>query len=410
MGTIILFFNAIAYFLLFYLNWRKNKQVDIYFFLTFLYAFTAIMCFLYYQEVPSEYPNIGIIAFVYLFFALMMFMAPIRTFDIRKKTLNIIDNRYFLILALIFLVFSAYDIVTSFAHTEEIIKSGAYEELRNMGYTDPDMVELYSDQYQRLAKNVDSYLKPFALVYAFFQLTKPNPNKLLVISLFIAIIVPSFIGAVADASRGMIIAVLLQLVVAYLLFKNNIPVERKKYFYIGSLVVLSGFVIYTIAVTLSRFGDDSGNSVFMYLGHSMLVFNDGIFYNMTQYSWGGKFLDFFVDMFGLQSFFPKAIGATHPKAFCTIIGSLYTDFGPAGTLCMAVLAQLIIKRYFYTKEIKMSDAIMIVFYSTTIANGIMVSPRGRALTWIMTFVVYFIVRILEKKSKKVYIIKKNCYA
>lgn len=410
MGNIILFLNAIAYFLLFYLNWRKNKRMDIYIFLTFLYAFTAVMCFLYYQEVPSEYPNIGIIAFVYLFFALMMFMAPIRTFDIRKKTLNIIDNRYFLILALIFLAFSAYDIVTSFAHTEEIIKSGAYEELRTMGYTDPDMVELYSDQYQRLAKNIDSYLKPFALVYAFFQLTKPNPNKLLVISLFIAIIVPSFIAAVADASRGMIIGVLLQLVVAYLLFKNNIPVERKKYFYIGSLVVLSGFVIYTIAVTLSRFGDDSGNSVFMYLGHSMLVFNDGIFYNMTQYSWGGKFLDFFVDMFGLQSFFPKAIGVTHPKAFCTFIGSLYIDFGPAGTLCVAVLAQLIIKRYFYSKEIKMSDAIMIIFYSATIANGIMVSPKGRALTWIMTFVVYFIVRILEKKSKKVCIIKKVSYA
>lgn len=410
MGLVLVFLNAIAYSILFYQSWRKHKGLDIYSFLTFLYAFTAIMCFLYYQEVPSEYPNIGIVAFIYLFVAIMMFMAPIRSFDLSKKTITIIDNRYFLLLALVYIGFAAYDIITSLAHTEEIIQSGAYEELRNIGYTDPDSVELYSDQYQRFAKNVDSYLRPFALVYSFYLLTKPKLNKILVIGLFASVIIPSFIAAVADASRGMIIGVLLQLIVAYLLFKNKIPTVRKKYFYIGSIIVLTGLAAYTIAVTLSRFGDDSGNSVFMYLGHSMLVFNDGIFYNMTQYSWGGKFLDFFVDMFGLQSFFPKAIGATHPKAFCTFIGSLYTDFGPAGTLCMAVLAQLVIKRYFYTKEIKMSDAIMIIFYSATIANGIMVSPRGRALTWIMTFVVYFIVRILEKKSKKVHIIKKVSYA
>ena len=80
-----------------------------------------------------------------------------------------------------------------------------------------------------------------------------------------------------------------------------------------------------------------------------------------------------------------------------------------GTLCVAILAQLVVNPFFRKKKIAMSDCVIIVFYCTTLANGIMVSPRGRALAWLMTFVVYFIVKYLETRNKTI-LIKRESYA
>lgn len=396
MGTIFVFFNAIAYLILFIIGWKRRKQFDIYVFITLLYALTAVFCYYNYLGVKQSYPDIGLVAFIYLFVALSIFLSPIKGFNINQKTLVLDDNSLYRVLAYIFIAFAAYDIFTSLAHTQEIIISGEYAELRNQGYADDSDILLYDNQYQRFAKNMVGYLQPFGVAYFFLLLTLPRPKRVLTFLISVSIVVPSFYAAVADASRGMIIGLMLHLLIGYLLFEKYIPKHRKKILYVGATIVMIGFVAYLIAVTISRFGDEANDSLFEYLGHSMLAFNDGLFYNLTQHSYGKKFFDFILDMFDLGSMFPSAIGNTHDKAFVTFIGSLFIDFGIIGTLIVAFIGVAIIKRFFQKRTIRLSDAIMIIFYSNTIASGITVSPKNRALTWVMTFVVYYIVRLCEK--------------
>ena len=163
--------------------------------------------------------------------------------------------------------------------------------------------------------------------------------------------------------------------------------------------VLYGFIAFIVAVSTSRFGDEVWDYTFSYLGHSMLNFNDGLFYSMHDYAWGKKFFDFFYDLFGLNGYYSsEALGSTAGHGFVTFVGSLFIDFGPYVTILVAILAVAIISRFFEKKNLLLSDIIMIVFYSSTMANGIFVSTKNRALIWVMTFVIYFITRKIENKN------------
>lgn len=400
MSNIFVNINAIAYVLLLVLAWYKRKTFDIYVLLVFLYAFTAVMCVGNFYSEREGYWTLGIGAFIYLFIVLLIFLYPIKHFSLESKKFIFKDNGYYVTLSIIFIFFAIYDIITSFGHTQEIIQSGAYADLRLQAYTDAESVEYYSSGFQRFAKNTNSYLKPFAIAYFYNKLTQEKTNKFFIIALFVAIVAPSFIAAVADASRAMLVIIASQLAIGYFIYKQSIPRSRKRLLMFGALAVLAVFIAYSLAVTVSRFGDEANNSLFFYFGHSMLAFNDGVFYSMTQFSCGSKFLDWFVSLFGLESYFPRAMGVTRPGAFITFIGSLFTDFGFWGTPLIALLGVFIMNRFFTKPYIKMSNTIMIIFYCTTIANGIFVSPLHRGLSWLMTFVVYFIVKLGERSVTK----------
>ena len=170
----------------------------------------------------------------------------------------------------------------------------------------------------------------------------------------------------------------------------------------GGVIIGVLFVVYSILVTVSRFGEDeASNSVFEYFGHSMLYFNDGIFNNLHDFAYGKRFFSWFIDLFGGNSDFNMAkAGATHGTAFYTIVGSMYLDWGFIGTLVEAALACVLMIQFTQKRTIMLSDMVIIVFYINTLAKGIFAFGRGRALDWIMTFVVYFIVKALEKQQRK----------
>ena len=393
--------NALIYTIWGVIYRKSHSSFDMYQLLALLYAATAIMCFLYKIEEPELYHNISFFPFLYLFVAILLFLYPVKKLDLNWATISIQDNRFLKYLSYIFIGFSFYAIYASLTHTTELIQAAAWNELKNQTYVDADSVQIYNSAIQRLALNISAYLSPFGLVYAFYLLTKDRFNKLLVFSLFVSIIGPSFMMAIADASRGMIVKLAIKLLVGYLLFKNSIPQNRKRLIKIGFIGVLIGFLSFTIAVTISRFGnDEAGSSVFMYFGHSMLAFNDGLFYNMQDYAWGKKFFDWFIDLFGGNSYFDTAkAGCTCAGAFVTFVGSLFIDFGPFLTIFLPFITLKVVGPFFAKKSLALSDCIIIVFYVTTMANGIFVSPKGRALAWVMTFVIYYIVRIIETKKR-----------
>ena len=150
-----MFLNAVAYFILTISYWNRHKKMDLFLCISSLYAFTAIMCFFNYVYGHETYPNLGMIAFLYLFVVVFIFLKPIRNFNIDKKTITIRDNGLLYILAVVFILAAAIDIITSLSHTSEIVESGMWNELRDMGYADEDSVVLYETPLQRFSKNFD---------------------------------------------------------------------------------------------------------------------------------------------------------------------------------------------------------------------------------------------------------------
>lgn len=395
---ILVFLNATLYSLYALKTWHKTRLLTIEMLLVLLYTLTAIMCFVFACRSPKTYPNVDLLPFLYLFFTLLIFLLPVSRMSNTTHSIVVKNEAIFNYFAFVYILLAIFDCVTSFAHIEELVRAGMWNELRDQTYTDAESVLLYDNQHQRIAKNLLGYFKPLILPLTLFQLTKPKVNKLLLVGLILSIVVPSFIAAAADASRGMIVNVIVQLTISYLIFRPYIPQQRKKYIYYGGIVIAVFFALYLISVTVSRFGnEEAGDSLYFYFGHSMLAFNDGVFGEMKYYGWGRKFFDYFFDLFGGDSSFDSTkAGCTCGGAFVTFIGSLYMDFGPIGTIIVGLLATKLLMPFFKKRDLLLSDTVIIIYYTSTIANGIFVSPRGRALSWVMVFLVYLITKKIEK--------------
>ena len=388
--------NILLYLVPLLVYWSRYRRFDFYVLIMLLYMVTATMCSLFYHQEPYEFKNTTFLGFLYLFLVLYIMFLPIKGKSIDARSFIIIDNNTLKILSYIFIVASFTGLMMSIPRITETFQTGDWGAIRNLH--DEDEIVYYSSQGERLAKNIGSYLTPFGLVYAFYQLSKPKIKKAFVFLLFSAIIVPTFFEATIEASRGMLMHLMINLGITYMLFRPIIPQTRKKIVYSITLVIVAVFLTYSLAVTVSRFGEDRANSsLFMYFGHSMLAFNDGIFNSMHSYAGGKRFFYWFIELFGGNPAFSSAsLGSTAGTAFFTIVGGMYIDWGPWGTIVAAIIACFIANNWFRRKTIMLSDTVVMVFYLSTLANGIFVFGKGRALYWFMTFVVYLIVRQSER--------------
>jgi cation transport ATPase len=139
-----------------------------------------------------------------------------------------------------------------------------------------------------------------AVLFFFYLLSENFPKKhtVTIILLLFAILIPSFFTIVSVDSRGMVVLLAVQFLVAYFIFKKNISNKINKKIKYTSLIFLSLFAIYSISVTKSRFGESSSgglsneaqDSLIFYLGHSMLTFAYGITDTIKEFFWGDYIL------------------------------------------------------------------------------------------------------------------------
>ena len=393
--------NVLLYASLLLFYKKKGQGFDTYQIIVMLYLFTAVMCTLNYAESASKWPDLGLIPFIYMFVVLVIMFRPVQHFNLERKVTPWEDTGSLYALGFVYIILAILDTYFSMNDTIARFSEGDWGALRNQLYADADEIILYENQWQRLIKNLLTYLRPFAVVYAFFRATL-GEKRLYTFLLFLSIIVPSFIGATVVASRGMVFGLAMELILVFWIFRHRIPKALKRGMLTAGLAVGVFFVFYSLLVTVSRFGEDEASgSVFEYFGHSMLYFNDGIFNDLHDIAYGKRFFSWFIDLFGGNSDFDMAkAGATHGTAFYTIVGSMYLDWGFVGTLVTAILACLLVQHFTQKRTIMLSDMVIIIFYINTLAKGIFAFGRGRALEWIMTFVVFFIVKALEKQRRK----------
>ena len=392
-------FNVILYVLAFMINIYKSRSFNIYTLILLIYCITSILCADYYFNNLGKY-ELAVFPFIYLFFTLLVFIYPFNNlkFDVRKIKFR--NTNPLKILTLIYIVSGVIAVVYGLPKTLSIMSSGEYGELRNQLYSDADSIELYSSTLERLAKNINSYLGTFGIILSFYQLTKPKFSKVFTILLFLSWILPSFLASTLVASRGLVVFLLMKIAVAYIFFKDGIPQNRKKWFWILGTILCVYLFLYLTIVSESRFGADARDSFKFYLGHSMLSFNDNVVTDINKYAGGKYFFRWFIDAFGGNSAINTFdLGLYHVgTSFYTFIGSFYIDFGPIGTLIIAFIISLILKNIAVRNPLQISDISILMYFANYYAQGVFVSAPGSALSWLMAFVVYFILKYAENQK------------
>ncbi len=391
-------FNAFLYVLTLIIYWVKHKRIDLFF---AVFSFFTLVSVLEVYLIFSDNSNykLSIFNFLYLYICVILFLWPFKHAKFLSNNITVCENKLIKVLLFIFFISGCVSLVYSIPRTILLSNLDNWNEIRNNVYSGED-VEYYSSSLERFTKNVFHYLSPFGIVMAFYQITKNKINILYTISIFFVWIANSYCAATVVASRGMIFIDAVQLVLIYLIFKNQISSKRKKVLFVIASCVIVFIATYMIAVTTSRFGDDAEvDSVLYYLGHSMSTFNQDIMTPIHDYGYGKYFFKWLCPALGFNPELNlNELGCTHGTAFMTFVGCFYIDFGPFGTILIAVLTSTMLYTFTKKKKYHLSDLIIIAYFASWFLNGALVVGRSQSLIWLMVFVVYFIVRIIEKKK------------
>lgn len=377
--------------------YRRNRRLDIYSLILSVYTLVAICCVLYAHSAPHEYDNLSILNFIYLYVAVMIFISPFKNKKFSSDSVYIKQTFFIKCLIFVYFISGVVSVVYTLPRAISLAAMGDWSAVRADVYNDMTGIELYTNQFERLCKNLYTYLAPFGVVWVFYQFTKPKFNAILTFSMLIIWAINEYCSATLIASRGMILSFGIKLFTLYIFFRNGIPSSRKKYIYIGAGVALAFFLSYTLSVTESRFGDEANDSLFMYIGHSMLAFNDGIMGSMHDFAWGRYFFKWLYDLCGFDSTINfTQLGSTHGTAFITFVGCFYVDFGPLGTLLFGLLFSRWLSTYTNKETYPLSIFIVIVYFATWFIDGVFVFGRSQSLTWLMLLVLSFILKRAEK--------------
>ncbi len=395
--------NTLLYLCTFITVYRYKRHFDEGCFLLGVYFVTAVFNHLYYLDHASYYNHITLFPFIYLFIILLLFFRPYLTNrkEIADKIKPIGPNskqyKILYFLCILYIVCSIISVYYSFSQFAENVAKEAWGEI----YGNEDK---FKDPYVNFvdggAKRYTDYMRPVVLLFSFYMLSYYyEKNKLKVLVIISSVIVSTMIAAAAVASRGNIINVCILITLCYLLFRNKIPKKFKKYIYLFFGLFVALFAVYFISVTVARFGDGdkSTDSLLFYAGHSMLTFNDGIYYQTPQHSYGGYFFRYFVELFGVTPI-QGLIGAKAEGLFFTFVGSLFIDFPPFLLFLIAILFPIWIVRmcHLNKRSTDFADLYLYVFYLNKLVTGFTVGNPYDGFLWAVAFLIYFSLKFLFK--------------
>ena len=391
----LVIFNSLLYNSTFLIYWLKRRKIDAGFVLLGIYAAISIASVFLYAEDPEKW-RLQLWPFLYLYFVCMLFFTPFFfNSDLLYHKL-VYKKLWFLKSFTIFYI--ACGLVSIYYSANEAminITSGEWSSLRNELYKGE--VRNYNNQLERFAEIVIIYFKPLAIIAFFYYLSSRKIKLYNVYLLGLAIIVPTFLLAINTASRGLIVSLSFALLIGFILFKEGLSHKIKKVLIIFSFIFIALFLIYSIAVTISRFGENSqASSLLEYFGISMLAFNYGMVDSIHTFGNGSYFFDWFLPFFGQNSFDTSTIGTHFGTSFFTFVGAWYLDFGPIGTVLIAIFLPLFIgSRFRYTQRIDFADLFLFLFYLNYLIMGVFVIGRGNSLAWIITFTIYGILKLIR---------------
>lgn len=394
MNLVIL--NALAYITALIIYWRKQRKIDCGFVIFAFYAFVATCGVFEYAAEPERW-KLTAWPFVYLFVANMILFKPLflKSNTLEKKIManQDINLSGLNIFCYIYIILSILTIIFYLPLAIDNVESGAWAIVRNATYEDE--FTLFDNSFARIVTNLSTHFTIVAIVIYFYILTQPSVSKVLKFSMLAAILGPMLAIALVIAARSYIFTLVFNLLIGFLFFRNYIPRATKRTLLIFASILMVLMALFTIAVTIARFGADSNSSLLYYFGHSMLTFSYGVTDTISSYLNGGYLFSRFFDV--SINDVDWMIGTHFSTSFFTFVGSLYIDFGPGWTILLALGIAFTIYRLTKKQRFDIADLFIYLFYISTLLNGALVIGMDLGWRCLISLLIYIMLKIMGKK-------------
>jgi oligosaccharide repeat unit polymerase len=394
----IVIFNALLYTSTFLIYLVNKKSFDLGLLFLFIYSVVAIVAIPHHFFLDIIYKrDISILPFIYLFFVFLLFFRPYLGWNMKNVVL-VRSMEKLRFLAFIYFISSIIAVKLMAPTALANLQSGEWGKIRQEIYT-TDKVLLYENGFEHLMLLINQYLRGFVILVFFQFIYLRKIGALYTCLLGFSLIIPVFLISMIQSSRGMLIDISLELLAAYVIFKNFLPTFARKIIRLGALISLFGVLSFSFAVTNSRFGENSGAevstifSLLDYFGQPMLVFNHGVA-GMEGFANGKYFFSYILDMFEINTEFNEVeLGGKFGQGFMTFVGNFFIDFGPWLTLGIAGFIPIFINNMVRKEIIYIENLFLFYYFYCYFLKGIFVVAPGSIVGWLIAIFIYLFNRI-----------------
>lgn len=392
---VVVIINSLMYILLFGITWQLNRKIGVSEILLSIYVVVSFFGIVYFLESPSAW-NLSLFNLMYLFFVFCIFFIPVMQDE--KTEVKECPLHYYSIykkVGLFYIIIASYSCIVYLPQVYLALTNPNWAEIYNEAH---DVIE--GNIYTKLA-NLFFHIRYLGIILFFSFLTKKDEKKWFVIAMGLAAFLPVFLVAIIQASRGGVVALAISIALTFRMFSQALPKNVVRIIYKLALIAAPLMIIYFIAVSISRFEgvkakefDSTESSLIMYLGESMLYFDDGVMNGVTEYAHGGYILD-------IPERISQIRGDHFGVHFMTFIGCLYLDFGPLGTIIYALLIAAYWKLFMRKESFGIPELFFLLTYLMYLFNGVFVMGYGYGIQWLEAIFIYFALRIAEFIYKKI---------
>ncbi|NTW32713.1 MAG: oligosaccharide repeat unit polymerase [Bacteroidetes bacterium] len=408
----LMFFTAVFYFV-------KKKSIDIFGLLIIVWTIASGCSVYIYINIPYyAFNEITVTPYLYLYALFMIGAYPFMTFDV-KRIKSIRSNYKLMYVLSVFIIgLSVLPLIENsiyFIKTFSLSDSSVYSEVYVAKSNEED-VRVWLSMPGRIMNTVCILLYLCAPIILFYWLIQKRMRWLLIIGLMLSIVNISVYSLLA-ATRVAMLSQILYMIYLYLLFRQLLNKRVEKYIRITALVVLSGFVLLFMMLSLSRFNNTfagiSEYSVFgwfaVYGGESSLRFNAQM-WNIKAYMNGDNGFSFFKQLLGFGSFsdlydmryYWTKYTYIDQQVFYTYIGDIYGDFGPL--ICVIMIAMVSVTVSVKNKDnYQLYELIPMTIWYYVCSFGFLYYPFATNFSnkiLLSTVVFYYIVKIFSVKHVK----------
>ena len=387
--------NALLYLITLLVYWHKQRRMDYGFVTIAFYLIVAICCIFEYIAEPHRW-ELTAWPFVYLFIAnLILFLPLFSSSD--KIAAKVYYNRSINIPGLqifcgIYIIFALITTICYFPLAWDSLQSGAWASIRDSTYEEE--FHLFQNPILNIIANLSTHITIAVIVIYFFLLTQPRISKAFKTTLLISTITPMALTALVIAARGHIFTLLFNFLLGFLCFRQYIPKRTKRTLLVWAIVFGGILGLYTIAVTIARFGQESDSSLLYYFGHSMLTFDYGLTDTIDTYGKGAYTFRRFVNY--VVHDLDWTLGTHFGTSFFTFVGSLYIDFGPLGTMIAVTLLAISVRVLIRKHNLDLADMFIYLFYISTVLNGALITAPDLGWRCLLAFIIYIMLKTLGK--------------
>ena len=387
--------NALLYLITLLVYWHKQRRMDYGFVTIAFYLIVAICCIFEYIAEPHRW-ELTAWPFVYLFIANLILFLPLFSSSDKiaakayyNRSINIPGLQIF---CGIYIIFALITTICYFPLAWDSLQSGAWASIRDSTYEEE--FHLFQNPILNIIANLSTHFTIAVIVIYFFLLTQPRISKAFKTTLLISTITPMALTALVIAARGHIFTLLFNFLLGFLCFRQYIPKRTKRTLLVWAIVFGGILGLYTIAVTIARFGQESDSSLLYYFGHSMLTFDYGLTDTIDTYGKGAYTFRRFVNY--VVHDLDWTLGTHFGTSFFTFVGSLYIDFGPLGTMIAVTLLAISVRVLIRKHNLDLADMFIYLFYISTVLNGALITAPDLGWRCLLAFIIYIMLKTLGK--------------